>query len=141
MGITHLIVKKQETILVTGAAGGVGSTAQAAIATLLEQGHRVRAMVRKLDTRSDTLRDKGARSRCRRHARHHRRARGHAWLLSGLFHHIDFAKLPGSGRQHRRYSQEPRREGRGDGHGRGTEETASISIATPTHPFTAWRIR
>lgn len=30
----------QETILVTGAAGGVGSTAQTAIAILLEQGHR-----------------------------------------------------------------------------------------------------
>ena len=39
----------QEAILVTGAAGGVGSTAHTAIATLLEQGHRVRAMVRKLD--------------------------------------------------------------------------------------------
>jgi nucleoside-diphosphate-sugar epimerase len=38
-----------ETILVTGAAGGVGSTAHTAIATLREQGHRVRAMVRKLD--------------------------------------------------------------------------------------------
>jgi NAD(P)-dependent dehydrogenase (short-subunit alcohol dehydrogenase family) len=32
----------QETILVTGAAGGVGSTAPTAIATL-EQGHHVRA--------------------------------------------------------------------------------------------------
>src|SRR5215467_8170108 len=50
----------QETILVTGAAGGVGSTAQAAIAILLEQSHRVRAMVRKLDSRADTLRDTGA---------------------------------------------------------------------------------
>jgi uncharacterized protein YbjT (DUF2867 family) len=50
----------QETILVTGAAGGVGSTAQTAIAVLLEQGHRVRAMVRKLDARSDKLRDMGA---------------------------------------------------------------------------------
>jgi nucleoside-diphosphate-sugar epimerase len=39
----------QETILVTGAAGSVGSTARTAIATLLEQGHRVRAIVRKLD--------------------------------------------------------------------------------------------
>ena len=50
----------QETILVTGAAGGVGSTAQTAIAVLLEQGHRVRAMVRKLDVRADSLRDLGA---------------------------------------------------------------------------------
>jgi uncharacterized protein YbjT (DUF2867 family) len=50
----------QETILVTGAAGSVGSTAHTAIATLLEQGHRVRAMVRKLDARADTLRDMGA---------------------------------------------------------------------------------
>ena len=50
----------QETILVTGAAGGVGSTAQTAIAVLREQGHRVRAMVRKLDARADSLRDMGA---------------------------------------------------------------------------------
>ena len=50
----------QETILVTGAAGGVGSTAHTAIAVLLEQGHRVRAMVRKLDARADRLRDMGA---------------------------------------------------------------------------------
>ena len=50
----------QETILVTGAAGSVGSIAHTAIATLLEQGHRVRAMVRKLDARADTLRDMGA---------------------------------------------------------------------------------
>jgi hypothetical protein len=50
----------QETILVTGAAGSVGSTAHTAIATLLEQGHRVRAMVRKLDARAGTLRDMGA---------------------------------------------------------------------------------
>ena len=50
----------QETILVTGAAGGVGSTAQTAIAVLLEQGHRVRAMVRKLDARADSLRNMGA---------------------------------------------------------------------------------
>jgi uncharacterized protein YbjT (DUF2867 family) len=47
----------QETILVTGAAGGVGSTAHTAIAILLEQGHRIRAMVRKLDARADMLRD------------------------------------------------------------------------------------
>ena len=50
----------QDTILVTGAAGGVGSTAQMAISTLLQRGHRVRAMVRKLDARADVLRDKGA---------------------------------------------------------------------------------
>ena len=50
----------QETILVTGAAGGVGSTAQTAIAVLLEQGHRVRAVVRKLDARADGLRKMGA---------------------------------------------------------------------------------
>ena len=50
----------QETILVTGAAGGVGSTARVAIAILLEQGHRVRAMVRTLDARADALRDLGA---------------------------------------------------------------------------------
>jgi len=48
------------TILVTGAAGGVGSTAHSAITTLLEGGHRVRAMVRKLDARADALRDIGA---------------------------------------------------------------------------------
>src|SRR5258708_18154394 len=53
-------IMSQETILVTGAAGSVGSTAHTAIATLLEQGHRVRAMVRKLDARADTLRDMGA---------------------------------------------------------------------------------
>ena len=50
----------QETILVTGAAGSVGSTARTAIAILLKQGHRVRAMVRKLDERADALRDMGA---------------------------------------------------------------------------------
>jgi uncharacterized protein YbjT (DUF2867 family) len=49
-----------ETILVTGAAGGVGSTAHSAVATLREHGHRVRAMVRKLDARADTLSDIGA---------------------------------------------------------------------------------
>jgi len=50
----------QETILVTGAAGGTGSTAREAIAILLEQGHCIRAMVRKLDARADALRDLGA---------------------------------------------------------------------------------
>jgi uncharacterized protein YbjT (DUF2867 family) len=53
-------IMSQETILVTGAAGSVGSTARTAITILLEQGHRVRAMVRKLDSRADTLRDLGA---------------------------------------------------------------------------------
>ena len=50
----------RETILVTGAAGSVGSTARTAITILLERGHRIRAMVRKLDARADTLRDMGA---------------------------------------------------------------------------------
>ena len=50
----------RETILVTGAAGGVGSTARTAIGILLEQGHPVRAMVRKPDARADRLRDLGA---------------------------------------------------------------------------------
>ena len=50
----------QGTILVTGAAGSVGSNARTAIAILLEQGHRVRAMVRTLDARADMLRDLGA---------------------------------------------------------------------------------
>ena len=49
-----------KTILVTGAAGGVGSTAHTAITILLEQGHRVRALVRKLDARADKLRNVGA---------------------------------------------------------------------------------
>ena len=53
-------IMSQETILVTGAAGGVGSTARVALAILLEQGHRVRAMVRKLDARAGALRDVGA---------------------------------------------------------------------------------
>src|SRR5216683_1846797 len=53
-------IMSQETILVTGAAGGVGSTARAAITILLIQGHRVRAMVRKLDARADALRELGA---------------------------------------------------------------------------------
>jgi uncharacterized protein YbjT (DUF2867 family) len=53
-------IMSQETILVTGAAGGVGSTAHSAIAILREHGHRVRAMVRKLDARADKLRNMGA---------------------------------------------------------------------------------
>jgi len=50
----------REPILVTGAAGGVGSTARTAISVLLEQGLRVRAMVRKLDGRAEALRGLGA---------------------------------------------------------------------------------
>jgi uncharacterized protein YbjT (DUF2867 family) len=50
----------REAILVTGAAGGIGSTARSAIGALVEQGHRVRAMVRKLDKRADSLREMGA---------------------------------------------------------------------------------
>src|SRR5215467_2271021 len=53
-------IMSQETILITGAAGGIGSTARVAIEILLKQGHRVRAMVRKLDARADALRDMGA---------------------------------------------------------------------------------
>jgi uncharacterized protein YbjT (DUF2867 family) len=53
-------VMSKDTILVTGAAGSVGSTARSAITILLEQGRRVRAMVRKLDARADSLRDIGA---------------------------------------------------------------------------------
>src|SRR5260370_29004257 len=49
-------IMSQETILITG----VASTARAAITILLKQGHRVRAMVRKLDARADALRDLGA---------------------------------------------------------------------------------
>jgi uncharacterized protein YbjT (DUF2867 family) len=49
-----------EPILVTGAAGSVGATSHTAIAPLLQQGHRVRAMVRKLGARADTPRDIGA---------------------------------------------------------------------------------
>jgi uncharacterized protein YbjT (DUF2867 family) len=50
----------QETILITGAAGSVGSTAREAIRILLERGHRVRALVRKLDERAEALRAMGA---------------------------------------------------------------------------------
>ena len=56
----HGETMSQEIILVTGAAGGVGSTARTAITILLQQGHRVRAMVRKLDARAEALRDLGA---------------------------------------------------------------------------------
>jgi uncharacterized protein YbjT (DUF2867 family) len=49
-----------EKILITGAAGNVGSTSREAIRILLEQGHSVRAMVRTLDTRAESLRAMGA---------------------------------------------------------------------------------
>src|SRR5215470_5583074 len=62
--LAHIVQKEtimsQETILVTGAAGAVGSTARVAIGILLEQGHRVRALVRKQDARADELRGMGA---------------------------------------------------------------------------------
>jgi uncharacterized protein YbjT (DUF2867 family) len=48
-------------ILVTGAAGGPqGSTGRHIANFLLERGVPVRALVRKLDARSDTLRERGA---------------------------------------------------------------------------------
>jgi uncharacterized protein YbjT (DUF2867 family) len=48
-------------ILVTGAAGGAqGSTGQQVASLLLEQGTPVRALVHKLDSRSDVLRKQGA---------------------------------------------------------------------------------
>jgi uncharacterized protein YbjT (DUF2867 family) len=48
-------------ILVTGAAGGAqGSTGQQVASLLLEQGISVRALVHKLDSRSDVLRKQGA---------------------------------------------------------------------------------
>lgn len=48
------------TILITGAAGSIGSTSREAIRILLERGHQVRAMVRQLDARADALRVMGA---------------------------------------------------------------------------------
>jgi len=48
-------------ILVTGAAGGAqGSTGRQVTSLLLEQGFPVRALVHKLDARSDDLRKRGA---------------------------------------------------------------------------------
>ena len=48
-------------ILVTGAAGGTqGSTGRLVASLLLEQGLPVRALVHKLDSRSDGLRKQGA---------------------------------------------------------------------------------
>lgn len=49
-----------EKILITGAAGNVGSTSREAIRLLLAQGRSVRAMVRTLDARADELRAMGA---------------------------------------------------------------------------------
>lgn len=49
-----------ETILITGAAGSIGSTSREAIRILLGRGHQVRAMVRQLDARADALRVMGA---------------------------------------------------------------------------------
>ena len=50
-----------QPILVTGAAGGTqGSTGRLITSLLLEQGLPVRALVHKLDSRSDELRQQGA---------------------------------------------------------------------------------
>ncbi len=50
-----------QPILVTGAAGGAqGSTGRQVASLLLEQGIPVRALVHKLDSRSDELRQQGA---------------------------------------------------------------------------------
>jgi uncharacterized protein YbjT (DUF2867 family) len=51
---------KNDLILVTGAAGGVGSTAREAIRILLSKGRRVRAMVRTMDERAESLKKMGA---------------------------------------------------------------------------------
>jgi len=49
------------SILVTGAAGGTqGSTGRQVASLLLEQGIPVRALVHKIDSRSDELRKDGA---------------------------------------------------------------------------------
>jgi uncharacterized protein YbjT (DUF2867 family) len=47
-------------ILVTGAAGGVGSTSREAIRILVSKGRRVRAMVRTMDERAESLKAMGA---------------------------------------------------------------------------------
>ena len=101
----------QETILVTGAAGGVGSTAHTAIAILLEQRHRVRAMVRKLDARADTLRDMGAEIVVA-DMLDIIAVRAAMQGCSGVYFTMSIgAHLPGSGHQRCSRSQEPGREG------------------------------
>lgn len=51
---------QSKKILVTGAAGNVGSNAREAIRILLEQGHSVRALVRTDDARAEAIRNMGA---------------------------------------------------------------------------------
>ncbi|WP_267221296.1 NAD(P)H-binding protein [Dyella silvae] len=50
----------ESPILVTGAAGDVGAVGRSVVAMLLEQGHKVRALVRREDERADGLRKLGA---------------------------------------------------------------------------------
>lgn len=52
--------RSQNRILVTGAAGGVGSNAREAVRILLEQGRQVRALVHREDDRAAALRAMGA---------------------------------------------------------------------------------
>src|SRR5919108_2998426 len=47
-------------ILITGAAGHIGSVSREMVGMLLEQGHTVRAFVRRADERADSLRQAGA---------------------------------------------------------------------------------
>ncbi|MDT5194980.1 MAG: hypothetical protein QOH20_1734 [Mycobacterium sp.] len=49
-----------DMFLITGAGGGVGSVSRSVVEELREQGHPVRAMVRRDDDRADRLRDLGA---------------------------------------------------------------------------------
>ena len=49
-------------ILVTGAAGAVGSIGRNVTKMLLAKGHKVRALVRREDERAEALRQLGARS-------------------------------------------------------------------------------
>jgi uncharacterized protein YbjT (DUF2867 family) len=51
---------QNERILITGAAGSVGSTSRETIRILLDQGRSVRAMVHKMDERAESLRAMGA---------------------------------------------------------------------------------
>ncbi|RUL78876.1 NAD(P)H-binding protein [Dyella choica] len=50
----------ESPILVTGAAGDVGAVGRSVVAMLLEKGHKVRALVRREDERSESLRKLGA---------------------------------------------------------------------------------